>query len=257
MKTTSLTIEIPAEIVALPDLSLAERVALAHIHEWPGSSNARLARVLGVSVRGAEQMLRRLRECGLIEQVGKGRARVHRLTFPVEHHTKCEEAKSAKGHTNSGENEIVESHISFRSGAPANLDQPMPVPTQTASPVRLVAISVDEERERAADCIGRADFEGALRHYQLAKQRVEDFPETMLEARVEALSIVVEDETRVLAGKLVFEHAAATKMPAAKLNTLFAVIKGLSAETLAQIRLALDEQAKLATPVDISALLTS
>jgi hypothetical protein len=58
-----------------------------------------------------------------------------------------------------------------------------------------------------------------------------------------------------LASKLVFEHAAATGMPAAEKKSLFATIMGLSAERLAQIRPALDSQARLGRPVDISALL--
>jgi hypothetical protein len=255
MKTTALTIIIPGEIVSLPDLTIAERVALAHLHNFPGCSNGRLARLLGLSMRGVESMRRRLRERRLIEQIGKGRARVHLLMFHVNRHTKCDEVKSAESHTKSGEHQLVESHFSGGQGTPPHANRPVPAPTQTTSPVRSVAISVDEERERAGDCIARADFEGALHHYQLAKQRVEDFPETMLEVRVEALALVIEDETRVLAGKLVFDHAAATKVPAAKLNALFVVIKDLSAERLAQIRPALDAQARLGTPADISALL--
>ncbi len=243
MSTSALTIVIPGEIVALPDLSLAERVALAHLHEFPGCSNCHLARLLGLSERGVEQMLRRLRQRRLIEQVGHGRARRHRLKFYMELHTK------------SGEHQIVESHFSGGQGTDPQTNQPGPAPTQTTSPVRLVAISVDEERERAGDCLVRADFEGALHHYQVAKERVQDFPETMLEAKAEVLALLTEEESRVLTSKLVFEHAATTKMPAAKLNALIAVIKGLSAERLTQLRPALDAQAKLGIPLDISALL--
>jgi DNA-binding Lrp family transcriptional regulator len=186
MKSAALTITIPAEIVCLPDLTLAERVALAHLGNFPACSNGRLARLLGFSTRGIESMLRRLRDRRLIT---------------------------------------------------------------------LIAMSIDEERKRAGDCIARADFKGALHHYQLAKQRVEDFPATMLEVRVEALALVVEDETRVLASKLVFEHSAAKRMPGAEMKSLFATIMGLSAERLSQIRPALDAQARLGRPVDISALL--
>ena len=89
MKIPDVTIVIPAAIAALPDLSLAERVALAHLRQWPGTRNSRLANLLGLSERGVEQMLRRLRERGLIPQRGKGHARVLRVIFPVEHHTEC------------------------------------------------------------------------------------------------------------------------------------------------------------------------
>src|SRR6266852_3738213 len=103
MKPVDLNLHVPAGIAAL-NLPLNEKVALAHLSEHPGSSNGSLAKLLGRSVRGIELMLRRLRESGLLQQVGKGRARVHRLMFPVEHHRKCEEIESAKSHTKSGEN---------------------------------------------------------------------------------------------------------------------------------------------------------
>jgi hypothetical protein len=253
MKSAALTITIPAEIVCLPDLTIAERVALAHIHNFPACSNGRLACLLGLSERGIESLLRRLRERRLIQPIGRGRARSHRLMFLVERHTECVEVESTKSHTKSGENEIVESHLPCEPHP--HIDQPSPAPTQTTSTITLIAMSVDEERKRAGDFITHADFEGALHHYQLAKERVEDFPETLLEVRAEALALVVEDETRVLASKLVFEHAAATGMPAAEKKSLFATIMGLSAERLAQIRPALDSQARLGRPVDISALL--
>jgi hypothetical protein len=47
MKTTALTIVVPSEIVALPDLALVERIALSAIAERPACSNASLARLLG------------------------------------------------------------------------------------------------------------------------------------------------------------------------------------------------------------------
>jgi hypothetical protein len=74
-------------------------------------------------------MLRRLRERRLIEQIGKGRARVHGLMFPVEHHAKCGKDEDVESHTQSGENEIVESCFPCGPGAPANPAQPVPVVT--------------------------------------------------------------------------------------------------------------------------------
>src|SRR6266436_1386743 len=182
MKPSALTIVIPGEVVCLPDLTIAERITLAHINEFPGCSNFRLAKLLGISVRGVEEMLRRLRERGLIEQVGSGRARTLRLVFPVEHHTKCEENEDAESHIKRGGNEIVESHTPWgEQKAPSNPDQSEPTPTPAVSSEKLQAKSVDDEIERAGDCIGCADVEGALRHCGLAKERVEAFPETMRE----------------------------------------------------------------------------
>lgn len=96
---TDINILIPAAIATLPGLNLAERVALAHIAKRPGCSNAALAKVLGVSVRGAEDLVRRLRDNGLIQAVGKGRARRHILLFPVEHPTLCGKSSDVESHT--------------------------------------------------------------------------------------------------------------------------------------------------------------
>jgi len=87
MKTTSTDIEIkiPASIAALP-LAINEKIVLAHIDRFPGSSNAQLAKLIGSSHRGAENLLRRLRQQGYVKSYGKGRARRHQLSFPVEHH---------------------------------------------------------------------------------------------------------------------------------------------------------------------------
>lgn len=94
-----LSVTIPAAIAGLQGLSLSERVALAHIAKRPGCSNAALAKVLGVTERGAESLLHRLRAQGLIRPVGKGRARQHVLTFPVERPTLCGKNDDGKSHT--------------------------------------------------------------------------------------------------------------------------------------------------------------
>lgn len=94
-----LTIRIPAAIRGLPGLTLAERTALARLDKWPGSSNSALAKLLGISKRGAENLLRRLRRQGLIHQIGKGRARRHKLTFHVEQHTLCGKSEQQEAHT--------------------------------------------------------------------------------------------------------------------------------------------------------------
>ena len=131
MKIPDVTIVIPAAIAALPDLSLAERVALAHIADHSACSNGDLARLLGISVRGVEQMVRRFRARGLIQQTGNGHARVFRLLFPVEHHSKCEEHQGAKPHTKSGKHEPGESHRSC--GPSARPAANHPVATQPAN----------------------------------------------------------------------------------------------------------------------------
>lgn len=258
MKTSALTIVVPPEIVALPDLSLAERVALSHIHEWPGTSNARLANLLGFSERGVEQMLRRLRGRGLVQEHGKGHARVHRLTFPVEHPTKCGNDENTEPHTNSGEQEKVKPHCSCGHSALSAVDKPMPPPTQEAAKASG-KLSVDEmikrEYEYARECVDHRDLTGALDHYRKLKDQILSLPDTRAKYKSEFIAAVEEEETRVLACKLVFQQAKAAKMPRQKFSALMAAIAALSEEKLSQIRPALDTQVKLGTPADISALL--
>lgn len=81
MNSTDVEIRIPAAIAALP-LTIAEKVVLTHIDIFPGCTNARLAKLVGGTCRGVENLLRRLRSKGYIAQTGKGRARRHRLLFP-------------------------------------------------------------------------------------------------------------------------------------------------------------------------------
>ena len=149
----------------------------------------------------------------------------------------------------------MDSHISCVQDAAPKAEVNVAESTKAFLPGRLLALAVDDELERAGDCLGRGDFESALRHCQLAKDRVDAFPKTMLEARDEALAIVIEDETRVLAARLLLQQARATNMPQSNLSTLVSTLSSLSAERLGEIRGVLDAQARLGKPMDISALL--
>jgi DNA-binding MarR family transcriptional regulator len=93
----NLTIEIPGEIAELPNLSLAEAVALSHILKHPGCTNRNLARLVRQTERGVEAMLSRLRERQLIRLDGSGRGRRIFLTFHVEH-KKCGESSTSQLH---------------------------------------------------------------------------------------------------------------------------------------------------------------
>ena len=257
MKIPDVTIVIPAAIAALPDLSLAERVALAHIADHSACSNGDLARLLGISVRGVEQMVRRFRARGLIQQTGNGHARVFRLLFPVEHHSKCEEHQGAKPHTKSGKHEPGESHRSCGPSAPPAADLPTPPPTQDAVKGRQLSADamIKREYERARDCVDRRDLAGALGHYRLLKEQISSLPDGGAKYKSEFIAAVEEEETRVLACKLLFQQARARKMPRQMFNTLVRAIPHLGEQRLSQIRPALDAQERLGTPGDISALL--
>jgi DNA-binding MarR family transcriptional regulator len=82
-----ITIHIPVAIATLPDLTLIEKIFLSRIDEFPACHNADLAALTGLSLHGVENTLARLRERGLIQVIGKGRAR--RLWLHVEHHIRC------------------------------------------------------------------------------------------------------------------------------------------------------------------------
>ena len=92
---TDINIHILAAIVALPDSDLIEKTILARIHEWPACHNADLATLTGLSERGIESTLARLRDRGLIQVTGKGRARRLWVRFHVEHHSACGESANA------------------------------------------------------------------------------------------------------------------------------------------------------------------
>jgi hypothetical protein len=98
IQTQDLTIVIPAGIAALPDLRLVEKAALAHIAKFPACSNGRLSKLTGLSVRGVEALLARLRKRDLVQMAGKGRARRLVPTCHVEHHIPCGEDEIAQTH---------------------------------------------------------------------------------------------------------------------------------------------------------------
>lgn len=102
MNSTTIEIKIPAVIAALPGLSLVERIVLDHIDRFPGCSNGRLAKLTGLSVRGIEAMLVRLRKHGYIRRIGQGRARQHKLLVHVDRHIDCGKKQSENSPTDCG-----------------------------------------------------------------------------------------------------------------------------------------------------------
>lgn len=96
--------------MAVPNLNLINRVILTHVSAWPDCTNADLAALTGLTARGVESVLARLREQGLVEIHGKGRARRLTLTFSVEHHSDCGEHHDEPNHTECGDGADKECH---------------------------------------------------------------------------------------------------------------------------------------------------
>ena len=89
-------------VTGIAGQSLTEQAALAFVREHPACSNRALAKRVGITERGAEEMLSRLRKTGLIRQVGRGRGRRHDLTFPVDAHIQSGKTEMPKSHTECG-----------------------------------------------------------------------------------------------------------------------------------------------------------
>lgn len=81
--------DLPPAIAELP-LRTSEKLALHILQQRPDITNDRLAQLLGMRSRGAQNLLRRLRKLGYIGNVGKGRARRIKLMFHTEQHSECE-----------------------------------------------------------------------------------------------------------------------------------------------------------------------
>lgn len=77
--------EISPTVDMLP-LRRSEKLALHFVHGSPGITNYQLARLLKMQPRGAQDLLRRLRQRGYIVSHGNGRARKMDLAFRVEQH---------------------------------------------------------------------------------------------------------------------------------------------------------------------------
>ena len=258
MKHGDVNICIPGFIIALPGLSLSEKIALAHIHQWPGTSNARLASLLGISVRGVEQMLRRFRERELIQQTGNGHARVLRLIHHVEHHTECEEDNVTQLHTNSGEHGPSQRHYSCgpslsRTGQPAPPPPESPQPLTTCVPPEQ---HVWAEVKFARESFGRGDIEGSLRRYQRLKRYIAEHPNMSQERKAAGVEAITAEETRVLLCKLVLEQAKAKNMPREELSQLIRAVCATSEDRLVELRPTIDDCRQARTPIDFATLLS-
>jgi hypothetical protein len=173
--TKDLTITIPAGIAEQPGLSLLERIVLDHIHRFPACSNRRLAKRTGLSVRGIEAMLARLRKHNFVRPVGRGRSRRHELLFDVEHHMNCGKNESEKSHTKCGPQEIA---------APACTREP------TMAEFAELQLSFCEI------CFERGLFEAARLHLVAVRERLEQDTEIPAEQKSKLLAALTQMEDR-------------------------------------------------------------
>ena len=184
---SSLTIEIPEGIAELPNLSLAEAVALSHILEHPRCSNRTLARLLRQTERGVEAMLCRLRERRLIRTEGGGRGRRILLAF----HVKC------------GENSETELHV--------KCDHLITItPSQQNS---ACADFVSVRLEFFGSCMDAGNYDAARSHLRGIRKRVESDPAMADSEKEKILGLVKVEEDRCFAfalGAKVAEGFAST-----------------------------------------------
>jgi hypothetical protein len=243
MNTEDITITIPAAIAAVPDLTLAERVALAFIHDHPVSSNLALAHLLGISVRGVEDLLSRLRQKNLIQRDGKGRAREHRLTFPVQSHTKCGNAETTSSHAKRGHLEVVPGRNALNA-----------VPEVDGSVIRTSSNQdfVGRCLEFYANCIEMGRYDSARNHLQTIRQRIENIPELAPGTKAELLAKLTMDENRTLALQLGAEIAQ--NRSGDEQRQLALTICRASGEQLARFRQLHDASAALGDTLGVLAI---
>lgn len=225
-KGKSLTITVPEAIAVRADLSLVEKIALSIIVRYARCSNQKLARELGLSVRGVENLLVRLRRHNLIRQVGNGSARTLRLTFPVEHHTSCENSESPQTTTKCGTAEFW-THLAVAKEHIAECS------------FEYFAL----RREMAANCMAAGEYDAALAH--LAKLR--QIAERDLAAAIREgwLAILTDDETVLHGLKLIDETGASRTQR----TVAMAALGRATSEQLAVLRRRLDDGAALGNPI--------
>jgi hypothetical protein len=180
MKPASQQVEIiiPATIAALSNTSIIEKIALTEIVSNPECSTRKLSRITGLSGRGIEALLSRLRRRNLIRQEGKGRARRHLLTFPVEPHTKCEKIEHQKSHIHCDDNRHTPARV---------------------RPRESTADFVETRLAYYYNCCEFGAFRAARGHLEAIRQRVEQDTEIPAHLRSKCISGIIRQENRCFA----------------------------------------------------------
>ena len=227
-----LFLRIPGSIAKRSGLTLHEKVVLARIAECPTCSNAGIADLLGVSLRGAENLVRRLRTKGQIEAIGKGRARQHRLKFPVERHQTCGEETDKNCHT------LCEAQAS-----PWHL------------PLVLHESTFDffvKHRCFAGICLRRGRFEDGLGLFALIRERVLADKSLPPEAAEQMLAILNDDTT--IFQTLVALSGSPRMLKRHELEKVMSTLCNATPKQLAQLRECVNDPLSISRTIHVLAL---
>lgn len=174
VKLTGTEISIPPEIERL-SLSVSDKIALTHIANHPTCTNAGIACLLGLTQRGAENLVRRLRERCYIAQTGKGRARRIKLLFRVEHHIPGGIEQNEKSHTECGTHKPVMAVVKHESSL------------EEFAELRL---------SLAEECFGHGLYDAARLHLVAVRQRLESDNEFPAKQKTSLLTALHQMEDR-------------------------------------------------------------
>lgn len=215
--TDDVTVNIPAAIAALTDLNLLEKAALAHIAKSPECSNSNLSKLTGLSERGVESTLARLRKRGFIQRLGEGRARRHKILLHMEHHTPC------------GKDEVAESHIGCGNG-----DDGQPHTIGVSKREETTATFIERHHAFYENCFDRGNFEYARKHLEQIRARLELETDLPVEKKAKFIATLADHENRCFALEVGLKMAE--KLPRAKQERLALALSNATPDKLALFR---------------------
>lgn len=157
----SVTFTIPAFIVALPDLTLLERLILSHLAEHPTACNGKLARLTWLTHRGVEALTRRLRQQGHLQLIKVDGVRHLVVAAAEATHTQCERVVKARFHSSCGDPTSASVQVVPRKVSPA-----------VVAWMNSIAHFLQLRTSVAADWVQRRDFAYARSVLETCIQRV-------------------------------------------------------------------------------------
>lgn len=234
MNSIELQITIPAAIAAIPGLTLQERAALTYVGQHPHCHNSRLARFLGLTVRGVESLLHRLRRLGHVRSVGLGRARCLQVTFPVEPTIECGVQHHEKSHAFCV---VEETKVAGRKSEPS---------TEEFFELHVAL---------AENCAENGLYKAARSHLEMARLRVEADDTLASETKTTVTANLVVMENRYFAFEVGAEVARKLTVEQSKELTL--TLCQATPQKLARIRQLFEAKGKLEDSLEILALPSS